>query len=151
MASMWKRLVPPPKVVDNSSFEISRKSILELKYSYFCLCFAYEGVRKNALGGGTKCFHMDAMASLFVPKLLKHIFKMLEVLESHPGKYFSLDSSSFEIWAKSILELKYSYFCLCFAYEGVRKKALVVVRNASTSMPWLRFLSLNYLNMFSKR
>ena len=88
-------------------------------------------MRKKALEGGTKCFHMDAMASPFVPMVPKHVLKPLEALESHPGKYFSLDSSSFEISRKSILELKYSYFCLCFAWEGVRKKALGgVVPNA---------------------
>ena len=83
------------------AFEISRKSILELKYSYFCLCCAWEGVRKKALEGGTKCLAMDAMASPFVPWVPKHVLKPLEVLESHPGKCFSLDSSFFEIWETS--------------------------------------------------
>ena len=83
--------------LDSSSFEIARNSILELKYSYFCLYFAWEGVKKKTLGGVTRCFHMDAMALRFVPKVPKHVLKTLEVLESHPRKYFSLDSSSFEI------------------------------------------------------
>ena len=96
--------------------------------------------------GGTKCFHIEAMASPFVPWVPKHVLKTLEVLnlESHQGKCFSLDSSSFEISRKSILELKYSYFCLCFAWEGVRKKALGggtkcfhIEAMASPFVPWV--------------
>ena len=93
---LWKH-----KLVDSSSFQIWPKFILELKYSYFCLYFAWEGERKKALGGGTKCFHIEAMASPFVPRVPKHVLKTLEVLQSHQGKYCSLDSSFFQICEKS--------------------------------------------------